>query len=167
MRRGFTLVELVMVIAMLAIEAAMLGPPLTAAVKEYVLVSTRRQALAEARAAMDRMVKEIRLIPSSAAVVSVASPTNFQFEYPLGTPITYALNGTTLERNGVALASNVGQLQFRYYDSNSAETVVPANVRRVMIALTTTVPSGGGILPLFTTVFLRNTGNEYSNFTSP
>jgi prepilin-type N-terminal cleavage/methylation domain-containing protein len=167
MKRGFTVVELVMVIALLAIEAFMLGPPLTAAVKEYALVASRRQALAEARTAMDRMVKEIRLIPSSAAVVSVASPTNFQFQYPLGTAITYSLNGTTLERNGIALASNVGVLQFKYYDSSGSETANPANVNRVMIWLTTNVASGGGTLPLATTVFLRNTGNEYGNFTSP
>lgn len=168
MRRGFTIVELVLVIALLGIEAFVLGPPLAVAVKEYVLVSSRRQTLAEAKSAMDRMVKEIRLIPSQAAVISVASPTAFQFQYPLGTAITYALNGTALERNGTALASNVGLLEFKYYDSAGAETAVASRVRTIQIRLTINAPSGSGTLPLQTTVFLRNsTGSMYTDFTSP
>lgn len=167
MKRGFTVLELVLVVALLGIEAFMLGPPLAVAVKEYALVSSRRQVLAEARSAMDRMVKEIRLIPSSGAVISVASATNFQFQYPLGTLITYSLNGTTLERNGAALASNVGTLEFKYYDSIMAETLNPGSVRFVRIRLTINAPSNSGTLPLETAVFLRSTGVEYGTFTSP
>lgn len=166
MKRGFTIVELVLVIALLGIEAFVLGPPLAAAVKEYVLVSSRRQTLAEARSAMDLMVKEIRLLPLG-GVTDVTSPTSFQFQYPLGTPITYALNGTTLERNGIALASNVGLLEFKYYNAAGTETAINANVRSVQIRLTINAPSNSGTLPLMTTVFLRNTGAMYNNFTSP
>lgn len=167
MKRGFTLIELVLVVALLGLEAFMLGPPLMVAVKEYALVSVRRQSLAEARTAMERMAKEIALIPSSAAVISVDSATSFQFQYPLGTNITYALDGTDLERNGAALASNVGLLEFKYYNAADAETVNEAAARWVQIRMTINVPFSGGTLPLTTSVFLRNTGDEYNNFTSP
>lgn len=167
MKRGFTTIELVLVVALLGLEAFMLGPPLAVAVKEYALVSSRRQLLAEARAAMDRMVKEVRLIPSSAAVLDVSSATAFEFEYPLGTSITYALDGTDLERGGVVLASNVGLLEFKYYDSAGAETLVEAAVREVQIRLTLNDPFNSGTMPLSTRVFLRNTGNEYNDYTSP
>lgn len=163
MRRGFTLVELVLVIALLAIEALILGPPLATAVKEYVLVSSRRQVLAEARSAMDRMVKEVLLIPLG-GVTNVASPTSFQFQYPLGTLITYALDGTTLKRNGVDLASNVGLLEFKYYNAAGIETAINANVRRIQLRLTINSPSATGTLPLTTSVFLRNMGSMYTDF---
>lgn len=167
MKRGFTLVELVLVVALLGIEAFMLGPPMMVAVKEYALVSSRREALAEARSAVDRMVKEIRLIPSSAAVIDVSGANSFQFQYPLGIAITYALDGTDLERNGVVLASNVGLLEFKYYNSAGAETAAAAAVRSVQVRLIINAPFNYGTVPLTTTVFLRNTGNEYNNYTSP
>lgn len=167
MRRGFTIVELTLVMGILGIQALILGPPIITAVKEYALVSSRRQALAEARSAIDRMVKEIRLIPSSAAVLDVSNPTQFQFQYPLGTTITYSLSGATLQRNGVTLAPNVGTLDFSYYDAAGLATVTPAAVRTIQIRLTLNAPSGQGTVPLTTTVFLRNLGNGYDNFTSP
>lgn len=164
MKRGFTSVELVLVIALLGIEAFMLGPPLAVAVKEYALVSSRRQALVDAQLAMDRMVKEIRLIPSSAAVIDISSSTYFQFQYPLGTTITYALNGTTLERNGKALASNVVLLEFQYFDGSFWFANTTASVRTVQIRLTLNALPNFGTMPLVTTVFLRNAGNQYQNF---
>lgn len=167
MKRGFTLVELVLVMGIMGIQAFMLGPPIITAVKQYDLVWSRRQALAEARSAADRMVKEIRLIPSSAAVISIASPTQFQFQYPLGNTITYELDGTSLERNGAMIAPNVSFLEFKYYDAAGLETVTRALVRTIQIRLTLNARSNHGTVPLTTTVFLRNLGNNYGNFTSP
>ncbi len=167
MQKGFTMVELVLVIGLLGIQAFMLGPPIIKAVQEYDLVWSRRQTLAEARAAIDRMVKEIRLIPSSAGIIDISSATQFQFQYPLGTNITYALNGTTLQRNGSDLAYNVNLLHFAYYDASGVATATKSLVRTIQIQLTLNAPSAHGTLPLTTTVFLRNLGSDYGNFTSP
>jgi len=116
---------------------------------------------------MDRMVKEIRLIPSAAAIVNISGPAQFTFQYPLGTTITYGLSGTDLQRNGILLAPNVGLLEFKYYNSAGTETSTASNVRTIQIRLTMNAPSAQGTLPLTTTVFLRNMGNNYGNFTSP
>lgn len=167
MKRGFTIVELVLVMGILGIQALILGPPIITAVKQYTLVSSRRQALAEAQSAMDRMVKEIRLIPSSAAIIDISSPTQFQFQYPLGTTITYSLSGTTLQRNGATQAPNVATLDFSYYDAAGLATVTLTAVRTIQIRLILNAPSSQGTVPLTTTVFLRNLGSNYGNFTSP
>lgn len=167
MRKGFTMVELVLVIGILGMQALILGPPIMKSVEEYNLVGARRQTLAEARSAIDRMVKEIRLIPSSAAIVNISSATQFQFQYPLGTNITYALSGTTLQRNGATLATGATLLEFKYYDVNGNETATAASVRTIQIRLTLAAPSSQGSVPLTTTVFLRNLGNDYDLFTSP
>lgn len=167
MKRGFTVVELVLVIGILGMQALILGPPIMKAVEEYNLVGARRQTLAEARSAIDRMVKEIRLIPSAAVIVNLRSSTQFQFQYPLGTTITYALVGTTLQRNGVIMATGVNLLEFKYYDVNGNETFLANSLRTIQVRLTLAAPSSQGTVPLTTTVFLRNLGNDYDVFTSP
>ena len=161
--KGFTLVELVLVIALMGILAAVLGPALERAVRQYDLISSRKQTLAQARAAMDRMVKEIRLIQSSADVTDVSSSTSFQFQYPHGTAITYDLNSTNLRRNTVTLASPLSALTFSYFDSAGSATSVAANVRRVQILFTITAPHNNGSLTLQTSAYLRSTDTDYAN----
>ena len=167
MKRGFTLVELVLAISMIGLQALILGPPLMNAVKEYNIVWSRRQTLAQARSAMDRMVQEISLIPSSSQIIDIASPTSFQFEYPAGTAITYTLSAGKLQRNAADLATNVGLLEFKYYDANGNETSNKPSVRTIQIRLTLNAPSSQGTVPLSSTVFVRNAGNNYGNYTSP
>ncbi len=166
-QKGFTLVELVLVIALLGILGAVLGPGLSSAIKGFDTVWSRKQTLAQARAAMDRMVREIRLIQSSADVVNVSTSTSFQFEYPDGTAITYDLNSTNLRRNTDTLASNVTSLSFSYYNEQGNTTATASAVRSVGIQLGMDVPGDHGTLTLRTRTFLRNTGNNYAAYASP
>lgn len=167
-RRGaFTTVELVLAVALLGIQAFILGPPLAQMVSAYNLVSVRRAALAQGRAALGRMVQEIRLIPGTAQITNISSSTQFQFQYPAGTSITYSLNGTNLNRNADILARNVSFLEFKYYNAAGVETSTIASVRSIRVTLTISVSSDTGTIPLQTWVFLRSTGSYYGNFTSP
>lgn len=163
-KNGFTLVELVLVIALMGILAFALAPALITGVRSYDIVWSRRQVLAEGRVAMDRMVKEIRLIESSSDVIATNSPAEFDFEYPNGTSIAYSLDGTDLKRNTDVLASDVTALEFKYFDSTGSETSTEADVRRVQVTLTIDAPGNHGDLTLRTNVFLRNTGNSYESF---
>ena len=156
--RGFTPVELVLSIAILGILGTALGPGIASSVKTYSLTASRRQTTAEARAGMARMVAEIRQIPGSAQVISIGA-TSFQFQFPVGTTITYSLSGSNLLRNADVLVANVSSLAFAYYDESGAVTAVAANVRSVQISFTTTAP-----MTLRTRVFLVNTGNYYGGF---
>jgi prepilin-type N-terminal cleavage/methylation domain-containing protein len=164
--RGFTLIEMVLSIAMLGVMMLALGPGLRASLDKYNLLSARRQAISDVRSGMDRMVSEIRLIPASAQVISIGA-TSFQFQYPAGTPITYSLSGGNLMRNSDILISNVSSLAFAYYDQSGAVTATTSAVRAVSIQLTADVPSTSTSYTLRTRVFLTNTGNYYANFTSP
>lgn len=164
--KGFSLVELILVIALMGILGAVLGPGLSNAVREYDIIWSRRQTLAQSRAAIDRMVQEIRLIQSSADVLNVSSSTSFQFEYPDGTAITYSLSGSNLLRNTDILASSLTALTFSYFDSAGVATSTAANVRRVRINFTITAPGSHGSLTLGTDAFIRTTGGitHYDNF---
>lgn len=163
-RRGFTIVELVLVLALVGILAAAVGPPLATGLRGYVLVRDRRAFLAQGRAAMDRMVSEIRLIRSSVDVLEISSPTRFRFEYPDGTAILYEWVGTDLQRNGNILAGNVSSFVVRYYNAAGLTTSSPSALRRVRIELTLDDPGETPPLSLRTDVFLRNTGNNYDGF---
>lgn len=161
--RGFTLVELVLVISLLGILGLVLGPGLMETVRSYELVRSRRVVLAQAHSALERMTREIRLIPSQGAVLTSAG-TQFSFQYPAGTTITYGLSGTVLQRNGINLLPNVSSISFIYYTESGMATVTPSAVRRVRVNLTLDPPGSTGTLNMQTGVFLRNTGNHYSAY---
>lgn len=166
MRRGFTLIEFVIVIALVGVLGAVLASGLPAAIQGYDLVWSRRLTVADARSGMQRMVSEIRLIPGSAQILSVGA-TNFQFQYPIGTPITYSLSSGDLLRNSDILVESVSSLTFSYFDETGAITAIPAAVHLVGINLTVDSPGNISNFDLRTKIFIRNTGNDYVNFTSP
>lgn len=161
---GFTLVELVLVIAMIGILGAVLGPGLGTALRGYDVIVSRRTTLAQARSAMDRIVHEIRLIGSPSDILDVSSSSSFQFEYPNNVSITYSLSGTDLLRDSDVLASPVSSLEFKYYRGSGAETATPSQVRRVQVTFTLTAPGSHGSLTLRTNVYLRALSDRYADF---
>lgn len=165
-KRGFTLVEMVLVIAILGILVGTLAPWLYNAAQTYNLITNRKSTLDQVRAGFDRMIAEIRLIPGQAQIIAV-NPTSFQFQYPAGTAIMYSISGTNILRNTDVLIPNATSLAFTYYDQSGTATTTAANVRSVMMKLTATSPNTNTTLTVQTRLFIPNTGNYYSNFTSP
>ncbi len=163
--KAFTLLELLLAITMLAVLGLVVGPVLGNAVLGSSLVLSRHEALAGARNGMDRMVREIRLIPNTGVLASITA-TNLQFQYPAGTAITYSQSGTNLLRNSDILVDHVSALAFTYYNESGATTATAANVRSIGIQLSV-LATDGSTLTLRTRVFLRNTGHDYGTFTSP
>ena len=163
---GFTLIELVIVIALVGVLGAVLAWGLPAAVQGYDLVWARRGVVANARGGLQRMVSEIRLIPGAGQITSIAA-TNFQFQYPVGTAITYSLSGGDILRNSDVLINNVSALTFTYFDEDGSVATTPSDVHLVGINLTVDSPGNVSNYDLRTKIFIRNTGNDYVNFTSP
>ena len=142
--KGFTLVELVIVITIAGIAAAIVGTILLGTVKAWTFKFNRGDILWDARVAIDRMTREIRTVRNNASVTT-ASSGQFRFIDAGNVDITYSLSSTNLNRteNGTAnlLAENVSSLSFTYYDA--AGTVIPSptvspttNIKRVRINLT-------------------------------
>jgi type II secretory pathway pseudopilin PulG len=159
---GFSMVELVLVIAMLGIAGSMIAPGFMASIKSYNFFNLRAQALSQARAGMDRLVSEARLIPSQSSIVGIAA-TNFQFQYPAGTAISYNLNGTNLRRNTDNIIQNISSLSFTYYNEAGTVTASTSSVRSVGMQFSIT-PPGGSTYTLRSRIFLRNTGNLYGSY---
>ena len=147
MKRGSTLVELVIVIAIVGIMAGAVGYILLGAVDAWTFKAKRNDILWDGRMAINRMVREIREIKNLTSVTT-ASSSQFRFTNVNNNSITYSLSGADLNRtkDGTAniLAQNVSSLSFTYYDSSGAGIATPTvspsatNIRRVRINLTLT-----------------------------
>lgn len=143
---GFTLIELVLVIVLLGVLAALLVNPFSTGVKGFAAIETRGGLTSHAREAMTRIVREMRNIQrtgNNAPNITSANASTITFVDLEDNTITFALSGSTVERNSTGLTDQVSNLQFRYFDgSNSELTSLPLsagdrdNVRRIMVVLT-------------------------------
>jgi prepilin-type N-terminal cleavage/methylation domain-containing protein len=145
--KGFTLIEVIIVITIVGIVSVIIGSMLLGVVKAWTFKINRNDILWDGRLAMDRMTREIRTIKDSTSVTT-ASAAQFRFTDTGNKDITYSLSSTNLNRteNGAAnlLAANLSAFTFTYYNSSDAvipsPTVSPSatDIRRVKINLTLT-----------------------------
>ncbi len=138
--------EIILVTLLVGILAAMLIPPLKQGIQIYSAHETRSDLTSQARDAATRMIREMRNIQKEAdntPNLTTADDDNITFVDVLGNTITFALTGTTVDRNADDLVDNVSTLQFRYFNGSNTElTTVPLSaanrdtVRRILLTLT-------------------------------
>lgn len=160
--KGFTLIEMVMVITLLGIIGGIIAIPLYIGTKGWLEATTREGITESGRIAIERMMREIRNTSRTAAnnpCISTATATAFSFSDAGGdlaacNTTTFSLSGTNLLRGADILANDVNSLAFTYYDNANAPTAVAANVRRVGIEIVST--SGSETLRKYSEVYLSN-----------
>lgn len=137
MRRGFTLVELVMVILILAIVAGIGVPMLLETIDAWSFTSRFQDAAVySAIVSNSRMSREIRRLLNDGSV-STATNSQITFTDLSSIAITFNRSGNTLMRNTDGLADNVTALTYTYYDDAGNTIVTPVvapndtNIRRV------------------------------------
>ena len=118
MKKGFTLVEFIIVIVITGIIAGILSILIGEVTKTYTFIRVRGTALSDNRLAMNRMVREIRQVASITSIYS-ATPERFQFGNVNGEDITFEKVAGSLKRNSDELADSVESLQFEYRDINN------------------------------------------------
>ena len=169
--RGFTLTELLTVLAVLALVLAAVVTIQQGALQAYVTGSNKTEVQQNARVAMERMARDIRETQSG---LTTATATSLTFVDPnTGLAVIYALAGNTLTRttNGIAdtVIGSVQALTFAYYpkDSNVALGVPVGTPATTVFRVDITIQTGsedtvvaGGIgdtrAGLTTSVRLRN-----------
>lgn len=145
--RGWTLVELIMVMVIVGILAVFVGPLLLNAVKAYDRTQTTVETYAKMRYALERMAREIAAIRRSAADttqfdIASMTGTNFTFtkEDATQVAITTAASNVNLTYVGTAtgvLTDQVSALNFAYFRHDGATPAASAtDVEFVEIALT-------------------------------
>jgi prepilin-type N-terminal cleavage/methylation domain-containing protein len=131
--RGFTLIEIIITIVIVGIISGIAAMIILQGVRAYSDEQSRSDMHYQARFAVERMAREMRMIRQSTEFGAINSPavpvlgtiTNnpsnvFSFVDMTGTTVTYSLTGTTLNRSagGVnALAQGVTALSFTCFDN--------------------------------------------------
>lgn len=166
-RRGFTLVESIATIVVLAIISSVSSGIILQATDGYMDAATAAQLHAEVSVAMDRVVREVRNIALDTSASGVApditlfTTTNLSWDANntialSGSDLTLKLNGTPRE-----LISDVTAFTMKAYDESNADLGQPLGgaacdpIRRVEFDLT--VERYGAQARVRTRVFLRST----------
>lgn len=163
--RGFTLIEAIITIVIVGILSSIAALIILEGVRANLKEENLSGLHYQARIAMERMAREIRMTNSQGNVGTAAigtitgNPTNsLIFTDLTGMNITYSLSGQTLNRTvgGVpsTLATGVTTLQFRHYDIASALTTSALAVWTIDISLTDS--QGADSLPMRTRVHPMN-----------
>ena len=144
-KEGFTLIEIVVVLVIVGVLAAILIEPFRQGIQSYLGIETRSDLTSEAREATTRIVREIRNIQKKAndkPNIASADATSITFVDNRGTTISFSLAGSTVLRDTNILADKVSSLEFRYFKGdNTALTTFPLSaadlddVRRVLVIL--------------------------------
>jgi prepilin-type N-terminal cleavage/methylation domain-containing protein len=139
-KKGFTLIEFMMVVVILGVIIGIGAPLLVEVTEGWLLGSQRKELSFSAKLAMDVMTREIRRIRNRTSILTAAG-SNLRFIDIDDHDITFDVSSQTLRRNldGVVngLADNLSSLSFTYYNSAGATLPVPvaspSDIRRIEI----------------------------------
>lgn len=149
--RGWTLVEVIMVMVIIGILAAFIGPMLLNAIKAYDRTQLTVNTYGKMRYAMERMTREIAALRRSTADttdfdVTTMTAGTFTFFKEDGTQVTLTLAGTDLNLTYAGtgtglLADGVGALTFAYYRGDGA-TVAADAAQLAFVQVSMTISDG-------------------------
>jgi len=146
---GFTLIEMVISILVGSILAAAVTPIIRSTVMSYETATTVTEAFQASRIAYNRMLSELRMIPSTASVTAISSG-GITFTDRDGNSVSYSTGNYRLLRNGFMFAENV-----------TAFTIVPRDTAGAALTPTAQDPDVWSYEVLMT-VTVR-TGNDPSS----
>lgn len=164
--KGFTLIEIVVTIVIVGIISGIAAMIIAQGVRAYSDEQSRSDVHYQARFAMERMSREIRMIRSRAAApvndIPNMSGTMLEYRNTEGTLVGFQLSGGSIQRRQDSgawqtLASNItapGGNLFVYRDAAGATGAIQATLWSVEIVFTAT--QAGETLDMRTRVHPRN-----------
>lgn len=144
MNKGFTIIELIIVIVIAGIISGILGMLILQVIDVYSFVTVREDVLSEAELAMERMMREIRQIQKAAQaieVIYIADSAEFQFVDVDDNIIGFKKDSSTVHRmkfsepgvlqHNDLLADDITSLAFTYWDEDSNELSSPVDIEKI------------------------------------
>lgn len=114
---GFSLVELILVVVLTAILAAVGSQMMGKSLQSFVFGKEVTKGDSQARVALERLTRDLRMVRSPANLI-IAPATAITFSDTEGNNVNYSLAGGRLMRNAQVLADDVNNLQFAYLRSD-------------------------------------------------
>jgi prepilin-type N-terminal cleavage/methylation domain-containing protein len=165
-KNGFTMVEVVLVIILVAILAGVTGNIIMQGADSYRLQYYRRDLMYQAKNALNRMDKEIRMVRGHAATdILTLTANDLEFVSVNGDTIRFSLSGDNIVRtlNGIAniLCKDVSGLTFSYLKKDGTAALTAEDVWSIVIGLTV---SGNETINFRTRIFPRGVHGEYTGW---
>ncbi len=175
---GFTLIEVVITMVLFGIITYVVATAISTSTKAYFVTDIRKEAIDQARIALDRMTREIRNVKSREvdadldtyidADIQTANASQFCFIDINSTRISFRYSGSIITREeggaacpgagGNTLAENITSMSFWYILADGTRTQIPADptdIRRVqLVGLDVTI--NNETVTLLSEVNLRN-----------
>lgn len=148
MNRGFTLVEMIVVLLLAALLAGAFTAVLVPATEGLTLVRRNTEAAQKAQFAMTRMVREM------GAMTNIVSGTGTAITYDFLDPdgnnrrstLAWAGAGQPLTLNAVPLSDDVAQFALRYYTSPGAAPAANWNTAMRQLEIVLQSATAGSII---------------------
>ena len=142
---GFSLFELVMVIVLLGIFAAMASPLMSSGFRAYFVGKDIAETDGQARAALERLSRELRSVRAPADL-TISSASDISFVDVDGIVARYCMGAVggcpgiagDLMRNSQPLATGISGLTFSFLTNTGAATAVAAQVFYITASFTAT-----------------------------
>jgi len=137
-KKGFTLIEAVIAIVITAIIALAIATYIREGIEAWRFLSGQKSLALTSRAAMNRVVKELRRVRRSTNITTWTSQEMTFLDVETQT-VTFSQEGTSLLRNGEILLDNLedpGGLQFSYLDSDGSPAEDSSDIALVRCKLT-------------------------------
>jgi prepilin-type N-terminal cleavage/methylation domain-containing protein len=159
---GFTLIELIIVIGILSVIGVFGSQMFLETTEIFLEARNRRDAVHEARYAIERMSREIREDIDSTADIIAFTASTFTYTDPNSASISFTKSGNDLLRNSDVLAGNVSDLTFTYLKADGTTASSASDIWRIKILLT--VAKDDATITLQSQVFPRNLYNDITGF---
>lgn len=157
---GFTLIEMVMVIVLMGILAAVGAPMIANGMRIANTANTDLATVSQLRYATERIAREIREVRFLAGAFSVTTTTatTFVFTKTDGTVVTiaYASPNVAMTYGGVGTANLVTQATAFQFTYTNVSPYVAGSSPTVDVSLTLRNPTTGATYTQTTRVVLRN-----------
>jgi prepilin-type N-terminal cleavage/methylation domain-containing protein len=159
---GFTILEMVVSLAIMSILAAVIVTGIVQAVNGFIFVTGTQAVVENAELAMLRLTKELAVTQKSTITGNAASLTFSSLHTGANATYTALLSNSQLilrdnNNNNYVLANNISALSFAYYDSyNGTPNTTWAATRRIVhISITVSGPNNA-LLIFSTSIAPRN-----------